>query len=95
MTTRSEKFMLVAFGICLFVLAIAGVFATVNSTVRMFVKSEPQIAAEVVKCTRCGKTCDKSTMTAYKSVGKADILLCQKCVYDQAESFLKFCPVEE
>ena len=47
-----------------------------------------------VKCTRCGAEAPRSSMVVYRLDGKSDITLCRKCVYEQAESFIKFCPVE-
>jgi hypothetical protein len=50
--------------------------------------------SEVVTCTRCRAETDKPSNVVYKLDGKSDIMLCRKCVYEQAESFIKFCPVE-
>lgn len=49
----------------------------------------------IATCSRCGKNSDKGLMQTYSLDGKQDILFCRKCVYDQADSFMKFCPVEE
>ena len=54
-------------------------------------KATPNLAT----CSRCGAHLDKGLVRTYSSDGKPDILICPKCVYDQAASFLKFCPVEE
>jgi hypothetical protein len=34
-------------------------------------------------------------MMVYALDGKPDILLCKRCVYEQAENFIRFCPVLE
>lgn len=80
---------------CTFIVFLSGIVFVCKFSDSDPKPAQQNAAQESVKCTRCGATCDKSTMTAYKSVGKADILLCPKCVYDQAASFLKFCPVDE
>lgn len=56
---------------------------------------QPAPSPEPSKCSRCGASWDKDKMKAYKDGSKPEILLCPRCVYDQAASFLKFCPVEE
>jgi hypothetical protein len=44
-------------------------------------------------CSRCGaKTISDKP---YKLDGKPTINFCKRCRYEQAESFIRFCPVEE
>jgi hypothetical protein len=45
------------------------------------------------QCSRC-KT-ESRSMKVSRCDGKETIRLCPKCQYEQDESFLKFCPVEE
>jgi hypothetical protein len=47
------------------------------------------------KCSRCGEVWDRPRMACYLLDGKPEIRFCPKCVYQQADSFMKFCPVEE
>lgn len=46
-------------------------------------------------CARCGQPTTRARARAYSARGKPDIVLCPECHYAQAESFLKFCPVDE
>jgi len=77
----------------IFLLSLSGFLGFALGRQNMVEQSSVQV--ETVKCTRCGSTCDKASMVVYAVDGKTDILLCKKCVYAQAESFLKFCPMEE
>jgi hypothetical protein len=47
------------------------------------------------KCSRCGEVWDRPRMACYLLDGKPEIRFCPKCVYQQADSFIRFCPAEE
>lgn len=91
---RWTEFFIIIVLLALGALMVVRIHRTPTWPVEIVSAPERAVSPEVT-CTRCGKLHPRDAMTVYTDPGRAEILLCPRCVYDQAQSFLKFCPVEE